>query len=313
MNRTSAGAFARRAAHRIAAVALVGALAACGAADPTTPPPGAAGTEPPATTAPTTPACPTPGAVGLAAGEHRLTVDGVERSYLLDLPAETPRDHPLPLIVQLHGHGGSAAQLEERTHLGERGAAGGSAVVTPDALGTPARWNFDRRADGPDDFAYIEALVTALGEQLCVDPDRTFVAGSSNGAAFAGLLACTEPYRFAAVAMVIATVPSGCPDEVTPAVITIRGTADTRVPFDGTPALVAGIADHDGCDPEPVTGSPADGVDRTTYGGCRAGSEVVLDAVVGAPHAWPVDAGAAGDYQATDEILAFFARHDREG
>lgn len=291
----------------------IGAAAACGSgaserAGPTS-------TEPrgPAATA----ACSLPRPGPPTSGSRSVTVDGTERTYLLALPEGLERRTAMPLIVSLHGFGGSAAELEEKTRLGERGADRGSIVATPDALGPPNRWNFDRRPSGPDDYAFIDALVADLAEQYCTDPDRTFVAGSSNGAAFAGLLACSEPYRFAAVAMVIATVPSACPETVLPAVITIRGTADTHVPYEGTPAMVAAYADRYGCEQPPMTETPHEGVERTRYTGCRSGSEVVLDAIVGGTHAWPGGTGsepaghasARAGYQATDEILDFFERH----
>lgn len=246
---------------------------------------------------------------GPRAGRRTLAHDGVERSYLIHLPDSAATREPRPLIIELHGYASSAEDLEARTGLGAKGAARGAVVVTPDGLGSPARWNFDRRPDGPDDYGFIDALVTDLEARYCIDPDRVFVVGSSNGAAFAGFLACTEPYRFAAVAMVIATAPTtGCPDAHRPSVLTIRGTADAHVPFAGTPELVAEEAERAGCDAEPRTEHPASDVDRTRYTGCRAGREVVLDAVNGGTHRWPVPApgSADGSYDATDEVLSFF-------
>ena len=254
--------------------------------------------------------CPPDGATRLSDGRHALAHDGVERSYLVDVPTEAAGS-PMPLIVALHGHGSSAAELEAKTHLGAVGAEDGYLVVTPDALNRPARWNFDRRPDGPDDFGFIDALVTRLEHQVCIDPARVFVAGSSNGAAFAGLLTCTPPYRFAAVAMVIATVPTtGCRADATPSVLTIRGTEDAHVPFDGTPAAIAQDAERHGCDPEPAIDHPAPDVQRTRYDGCRNGGAVVLDAVIGGTHAWPAPGpdDATGHYRATDQVLAFFSQ-----
>jgi polyhydroxybutyrate depolymerase len=179
---------------------------------------------------------------------------------------------------------------------------------------TPRRWNFDRRADGPDDYAFVTGLLDDIVRRACVDTARVYVAGSSNGAAFAGLLACTEPARIAAVAMVIATVPPTCPDGVTPSVLTIRGTADATVPYGSTPEMVAGWAEHDACTTPPREDEPHPGVTRTTYD-CADGRHVVLATVAGGVHAWPGGAGAdrpgnseAGiGFSATDEVLSFFA------
>ena len=113
--------------------------------------------------------------------------------------------------------------FEAQTRLAAAGTARGDVVVTPQALGNPTRWNFDRSPSGPDDFGFVHALVTDLEHRLCIDPDRVYTAGHSNGAAFAGLLACRAPYDFAALASVSATVPSTCPSGVVPSMLTIHG------------------------------------------------------------------------------------------
>jgi polyhydroxybutyrate depolymerase len=247
---------------------------------------------------------------------HVFRSGGEERRYQLAIPDADPGPEGLPLVVSLHGHGSSAAEHEANTSLAGQGAQRGFVVVTPDALGDPRRWNFDLRADGPDDYTFVAELVDDLVRRACVDPDRTYVAGSSNGAAFAGLLACTGSAHVTAVAMVIATVPSTCPDDITPSVLTIRGTADTTVPYAGTPEVVATWVEHDVCTAPPREDEPHPGVTRITYDECSGGGQVVLATVDGGTHAWPGGVradrpgnSAAGiDYSATDEILAFFTR-----
>jgi polyhydroxybutyrate depolymerase len=243
-----------------------------------------------------------------------LRSGGQERRYLLSVPDTAPGDEGFPLVVSLHGHGSSAPEHEANTSLAARGRERGFVVATPEGLGEPRRWNFDRRADGPDDYAFVTRLLDDLVRRACVDTTRIYVAGSSNGAAFAGLLACTEPARVAAVAMVIATVPPTCPEGVTPPVLTIRVTADATVPYDNAPALVAGWAEHNACVTPPREDEPPPGATRTTYDGCADDGQVVLVTVAGGVHAWPGSVGAdrpdnseAGiDFSATDEVLAFF-------
>lgn len=234
------------------------------------------------------------------------TPDG-PRSAVLSQPDGSGRR---PLIVQLHGIGGTGTAFDADTGLGTLAAARGVAVVTPTALGTPTRWNFDRRPDGADDYAFVDALVRRLTDRACVDPKRVYAAGASNGAAFAGFLACTTPYRFAAVAMVIATVPPGCPANETPAMITIRGTADATQPYAGAEDVVGSWAAHDGCGPaETVTLQP--GVIETRFTECDV--PVALDTVTDAVHAWPGGTGAnrpdnsdAGrTFPASERILDF--------
>lgn len=249
-----------------------------------------------------------------------LRSGGHERRYLLAVPDMPPGAEGLPLVVSLHGHGSSAADHETSTSLADRGREAGFVVVTPEGLGDPRRWNFDRRADGPDDYGFIAELIDELVVRACVDARRVHLAGSSNGAAFAGFLACTDATRGAPVAMVIATVPPTCPDDATPPVLTIRGTADATVPYDGAPDTVAGWADHSGCTGPPRIDEPHPGITRTTYDRCAEdGGPVVLDTVEGGAHAWPGSSNAdrpdnspAGiGWSATDEVLAFFTTADQ--
>lgn len=263
----------------------------------------------PSTTATSTsgPAATCPSSSGANPSVDRLVVDGTERRFLVHDPLAAERG-PVPLVIAFHGFGGSAEQLDERTGLGERGAATGALVVFPEALGSPARWNFDRRPDGPDDHGFIDALIEHLVEGSCVDAARITVVGASNGAAFAGVLACQNPGRFAVVAMVIATVPVSCGDGPVPAVLTVRGTADQRVPYAGTVELVDADAARGGCRSEPVTTRLEPDATRSAHVGCRGGAEIVLDTVHGGTHRWPVADDDAG-YDATDRILAFIRRH----
>jgi polyhydroxybutyrate depolymerase len=240
---------------------------------------------------------------------------GEERRYLLSVPdGETPAGG-FPLVISLHGHGSTATDHEANTSLAAQARARGLVVATPDALGDPARWNFDRRPDGPDDYAFVAGLIDDLAREACIDPGRVHLAGSSNGAAFAGLLACRGDADIAAVAMVIATVPPTCPPGRHPSMLTIRGTADATVPYAGTEDMAAAWADHDGCPTPPRTDEASPGVTRTTYDACTDDRQVTLVAVSGGVHAWPGsvradrpgNSAAAIGFSATDEVLSFFA------
>ena len=267
------------------------------------------------------------GRSGLTAGTHVLRYGGVDRPYLLSLPAGYGRRPAYPLVLAFHGHGGNKEKTEANTRLGRVGADAGYLVVTPDATGSPSRWNYDGQSGQPDDYGFVHALVTEVRARLCVDPRRIFAAGHSNGAAFASQLVCRAPYEFAAVAMVSATVPAACPAGVAPAVLAIHGTADATVPYLGVagkvPAATATAAYYASryrCPATPRHTSVAPGVDQLRYTGCVAGAEVVLDTIAGGTHPWPGSSKAAADlrnstagqtFDATGAILAFFRGHHR--
>ena len=241
-----------------------------------------------------------------------------DRSYLLAVPEGAAPGDGFALVVSLHGHSSSGVEHEANTALAAEGRARGYVVATPDGLGDPARWNFDRRPDGPDDYAFVAGLIDELVRTTCVDPARVFLAGSSNGAAFAGFLACTGDVDVAAVAMVIATVPPTCPPGRRPSVLTIRGTADATVPYAGSEDMVTQWADHDGCTPTPHTDGPSPGVTRTSYTDCPDGIRAQHVAIAGGIHTWPgtpaagnpSNSRASATYPATGTVLAFFDNVD---
>jgi polyhydroxybutyrate depolymerase len=262
---------------------------------------------PTTTTSPTTePSCSSPADSGADSGAGSIVVDGIERTYTLHLPAATAE--PAPLVVLLHGHHGSATRITAATGLPDAAVAAGYVVAVPDGLGDPARWNFDGRPEGPDDGAFLDALLAEMEATACVDLARVALVGSSNGAAFAGTQACTA----AAVVMVIATLPPECPG-APPSILTIRGTADATVAYEGTPEMVAAMAAGAGCGDDALVDRPHPGVERTAYTDCAGGGSVVLDTVDGAVHAWPGgseaqrpgNSDAGRTFDASAEILAF--------
>lgn len=242
-----------------------------------------------------------------------LSVDSADRTYLVSVPATAA--YQRRLLVDLHGHGGNAADHDANTGMSAAGTANSYVVITPDALGTPARWNFDHRDGEADDYHYLRTLIDDALTTYCVDTGDVVLVGSSNGAAFAGLYGCTDD-RVNAIAMVIATTPDTCPAERIhhPAIITIRGTADTTVPYRDVPELLATWATGARCAAAPTTETPWPGVERTIHNGCEDGQQMVLDTILDGVHTWPGgliaerpdNSEAGATYPSTQAILGFF-------
>lgn len=254
--------------------------------------------------------------------------EGAKRVALVAFPDEYDGTDPLPLLFSFHGHASSKEINEADSEMGKRGSARGFIVVTGDALGDPRQWNMFGVPGQPDDFAFINALAEELGDEWCVDLRRVFASGHSNGSAFTGFLGCVPPYRFAAIAMVAATIPSSCPPDHRPSVLALSGDADQTVPYDGggvggeggvgiPPALetMQSYRDIYGCASEPKVDTLEPGVRRDSGVDCTDGARVDLITVIGGTHSWPGGLGAsvdpntsdAGrDFSATDAILDFF-------
>lgn len=173
------------------------------------------------------------------------------RRVLLALPAQPPAG-PRPLVILMHGHGGTAAQLLGREHsaaplsvwlrIADRE---GWLVAAPDGMkggdGHPG-WN-DCRSDAAnnpqtDDVALVAMLIDQLVAQRQADPARVYVMGMSNGGMMAFRLASELAPRLAGFATVSASmaVASQCPapSQALPLLL-VSGTADPLVPYSGGP------------------------------------------------------------------------------
>lgn len=199
--------------------------------------------------------------------------------------------------------------------------------------------------NGIDDMAFLDALHEELLAVLNVDEDRVYATGLSNGGAMAHRLACERSTRFAAIAPVGAgnqlAAVQGCNIARPVPVLEIHGTADPCWTFEqsaqacaqddgeikvGVAETVAGWAERNGCAGDVVTEPLADTVEdgmsttRESHTGCVDGADVVLLRVENGGHTWPNGdpyasenqvGGVTRDFDADDEILAFFAAHPR--
>ncbi|EIV93383.1 poly(3-hydroxybutyrate) depolymerase [Frankia sp. QA3] len=275
-------------------------------------------------------ACPaSTGRIPLPGGVHVLVHDGIRRSYRLAVPAHYDGRSSYPVVFDFHGFKADAALEEQRSRMGAVGAGRGFVVVTPDALGTPRRWNTMSDPGKADDIGFVGALLTGLASRFCLDGRRVYATGHSNGAEFAAALVCRSA-RFAAVAMVSSTFEARCPAGRAPATMAVHGTADPSVPYGGgvivgsstrvpaASAVIRAYTDRYGCNPTPLTSRPAPGIAPRRYAACAGGGEVLFDSVVGGTHLWPASPEARRDphnspagrtFDATGAILDFFTVH----
>ena len=114
-----------------------------------------------------------------SAPEERPLRLGTDRDAILRLPPKTD-DGPLPLLVLLHGAGGSGAALLRRMNGTPAGA--GVAVLAPDSR--DATWDAIGGHFGAD-VNFINRALDRVFETVAVDPARIAVGGFSDGATYA--------------------------------------------------------------------------------------------------------------------------------
>ncbi|APU15013.1 MULTISPECIES: alpha/beta hydrolase family esterase [Actinoalloteichus] len=249
------------------AIAVTTALTACTAPEPAAPPapadPAAAGEEAPAALRPATDAVTT---------LRDISVAGTPRSYRLRM-AESPAEHPgRPLILVLHGKGGSAAEMER--YSGLNAAADAHGVAAAYLQGANEGWGASPqptalRPDPDADIDFARAVIDELTSTTQIDPDRVAVAGFSEGGLMALRLAAEHPDWFTAAASVAGQLP-GPPVPVQPSgpipLLSVYGDADPLRPIDGLTTPPEGTPPI-GQEPPRPTISTADTVNAF----CRAG------------------------------------------
>jgi len=182
---------------------------------------------------------PAPRAPALAAPDSPLTLVSGDwrRTYLLHLPAQAGRDR-LPLLIALHGYGGSAARLRRVTGFDRIADREHFAVVYPD--GRNQMWNAGGRFEGPgywhtDDVGFISELIDELARHYPIDRGRVFVTGFSNGGFMAYRLARELSRKVVAIAPDAGTLLHGAYGDPLSdvAILHLHGLADDVVPFAG--------------------------------------------------------------------------------
>jgi polyhydroxybutyrate depolymerase len=198
-------------------------------------------------------------------GEAPPTVFGGDRPVTLQVPATYDPEQSYPLLLALHGWGGSS--LLNQVYLGFASSADDRdiLVAAPDGLvdrdGKPF-WNAsdvccDVYGTGVDDVGYLGGLVDDIRDAYAVDEGRIFVIGHSNGGFMAYRLACERADLFAGIMSLAGAAafvdPSTCVPSQPVSVLQVHGTADDTVPYDGGqnfPGAVASVerfATYDAC------------------------------------------------------------------
>lgn len=256
------------------------------------------------------------------AGDHRfdLNVDGRERQYVVHVPPGYDGRSPVPVVVMLHGGGGTARAAMEETNWTATSDQYGFLAVFPEGTRpdpakpasfteNPQTWNdgSDRTVVGAarrdvDDVRFLSALIDDLSQRFTVDDRRVYVAGFSNGASMAFRADRELSGRIGAIAAVAgADWLSTPPPDRALSLLYITGTADPLNPVErgaivlgsrpaGTKPPVkdqierwVGILD---CPSLPAI-RDENGVTESRHGPCGDGAEVVLYTVEGMGHTWP--------------------------
>jgi polyhydroxybutyrate depolymerase len=140
-----------------------------------------------------------------------LTHDSKSRTYRIHLPPTyfDTKDY-LPLVIGLHGGGGSGEQFEAQTSLSNTADAENFIIIYPDGLPNPnvniRTWNAGKCCGQnastlqTDDVGFIADLIDKMVKDYRVDNKKVYATGHSNGAMLCYRLANELSEKIAAIA-----------------------------------------------------------------------------------------------------------------
>ena len=141
-----------------------------------------------------------------------------------------------PTVIVLHGGRSTGGRIRRTLGLDEFALGSGAVMVYPD--GIDGHWNRLRPPDsGPDDPAFLQALINRLVSDGIADRRRVYLVGFSSGGMLALRMACDHADMVAGVGAIGAALPAEVAQTCKPSrpvpTILVSGTADPLVPFQG--------------------------------------------------------------------------------
>ena len=252
--------------------------------------------------------------------ELSIEYDGYKRHFVLHVPEHHENLKKAPLLIAMHGVGGTAKGMMRLTkqRFNELADRDGFLAVYPQGL--EKSWNDERNEpisyahkNDIDDIGFLAKLIEKMEQEYRADPERVFVTGISNGGFMSIRISRELADKVKGVALVTASIPLDARDAHFAGppmnIMLINGTADPLVPYDGgyvgvpkkkrgeilsTDEAIEIFILRNGCSDVPEIEElkdkdPEDGtrVIRYEYTNAETGNKVILLKVRGGGHTWP--------------------------
>ena len=265
--------------------------------------------------------------------------EGIQRDYILYIPAIYDASEDVPLVLNFHGYGTNANQQMFYGDFRDIADTEGFILVHPQgtSLNGSQYWNVGSPGSSGipvDDVGFIEALIDELANSYTINLDRVYATGMSNVGFMSFLLACQLSEKIAAIASVTGSMTfdtyDNCNAQHPTPILQIHGTSDNIVPYNGNTGslsiddVISYWVNYNNCDTNPTITTfpdldPSDGsiVEHIVYTDGDNASTTELMKVIGGGHTWPgsvfILPGINQDINASMEIWQFFSRFDING
>lgn len=260
-----------------------------------------------------------------------ITHGGLQRDYILYVPASYSAATSVPLVFNFHGYTSNANQQMWYGDFRPIADTEGFIIVHPegtlDNSGT-SHWNVGWGGSTVDDIGFTESLIDNLSASYNIDNNRIYSTGMSNGGFMSYQLACELSDRIAAIASITGSMSANwfnscIPNHQMP-IMEIHGTADGSVPYATIPSIMDFWTNFNNCNNTPIiTNVP----DINTNDGCTAehqiwengtnGATVEHYKIIDGEHSWPGALFSNGttnqDINAAEKIWEFFNKYDING
>lgn len=268
-----------------------------------------------------------------------LTHDGLEREYIIYVPANYTGDTPVPLLFNFHGYGSNATEQMFYGDFRSIADTEGFIIIHPQGEEDPngtTHFNVGGFTAGStiDDVGFTEAMIDAVTDDYNIDLTRVYSTGMSNGGFMSFLLACQLSDKIAAVASVTGSMTpetyNSCNPQHPMPVLQIHGDEDGTVPYNGAiwtrsiNDVMDYWVDYNQCSASPTTTAipntnTDDGstVERFVYENGDNGVSTEHFKITGGGHTWPdafINIGSTNkDINASAEVWRFFSQYDING
>ncbi len=263
-----------------------------------------------------------------------ITHDGLQREYILYVPANYNGSTEVPLLLNFHGY---TSDANSQMWYGDfRSIADTAGFIIAHPEGTlfqgSSHWNVGAWTVGStvNDVGFTAALIDTLSAQYAINANRIYSTGMSNGGYMSFLLACELGDRITAIASVTGSMTTETYNDCSPShptpILQIHGTTDPTVPYGGSTwtKSIEDVIDYwvsyNTCNPAPITTNLPDvntldlsTVTHTLYSEGDQNSTVEHYKVIGGGHTWPgttfPSTGTNYDFNASAEIWRFFSQY----